>query len=201
MSRRWMLPTALALAAVGSTAAAQSAQKISIQVSALGASLSGSEFEGWGTGSGFEGQVRYNPSAFSIGGGFQQTQHALEGFDDKVNLGGVFVEPRYVIATKSNSVAPYVSLRLSVLKESGTIRDGTDELTVSASGLTFNGGGGVLFRLSNAVNLDAGITWGKTNFGTATVKLNGTEVDIPGLEPGSGTNAVFRIGVAIGIGG
>lgn len=191
---------ALVVAMAGS-ALAQSAQKVSIQASALGAALSGDEFEGWGTGSGVEAQIRYNPSAFSIGVGFQLTRHSLEGFDDNVSLGGGFVEPRYVIPTRSNSVAPYVSLRFSVLRESGSLDVTQGKVTVAASGLTFNGGGGVLFRLAQRVNLDLGATWGYTNFGDVTTKLNGTVVPaFSGIDAGSGTNVVMRVGVAVGLG-
>jgi opacity protein-like surface antigen len=199
---RTALAAATLLAALAGSAAAQSAQKVSIQASLLGATLSGSEFDGWGTGAGFEAQVRYNPSAFSIGAGFQLTRHSLEGFDDKVSLGGGFVEPRYVIPTRSNAVAPYVSLRFSVLRESGSLDVPSGTVSVSASGLTFNGGGGVLFRLGQRVNLDVGATWGFTNFGDITTKLNGTVVpDFSGIDAGSGTNLVMRVGLAVGIGG
>lgn len=187
--------------AMAGPALAQSAQKVSIQASALGAALSGDEFEGWGTGSGVEAQIRYNPSAFSIGVGFQLTRHSLEGFDDNVSLGGGFLEPRYVIPTRSNSVAPYVSLRFSVLRESGSLEVTQGKVTVAASGLTFNGGGGVLFRLAQRVNLDLGVTWGYTNFGDVTTKLNGTVVPaFSGIDAGSGTNVVMRVGVAVGLG-
>lgn len=189
------------VAAMAGPALAQSAQKVSIQASALGAALSGDEFEGWGTGSGVEAQIRYNPSAFSIGVGFQLTRHSLEGFDDNVSLGGGFLEPRYVIPTRSNSVAPYVSLRFSVLRESGSLEVTQGKVTVAASGLTFNGGGGVLFRLAQRVNLDLGVTWGYTNFGDVTTKLNGTVVPaFSGIDAGSGTNVVMRVGVAVGLG-
>ena len=201
LSHSAVLTAGLAFGLAG-VAAAQSAQEVSVQASVLGASLSGSEFEGWQTGSGFEGQVRYNPSAFSIGVGFQLTRHSLEGYDDKVSLGGGFVEPRYVIPTKSNSVAPYVSARFSVLRESGSLVVPEGDVSVAASGLTLNGGGGLLVRLSDRVNLDLGATWGYTNFGDFTTKLNGTVVPgFSGIDAGSGTNLVIRVGVAVGLGG
>ena len=191
---------AIASALVGS-AAAQSAQKASLQVSLLGASLSGEEFTGWGTGTGFEAQVRYNPSAFSIGGGFQLTKHSLEDFTEKVSLGGVFVEPRYVIPTKSNKAAPYLAARVSILRESGSFDATAGKVDVSASGLTLNGGGGVLIRLARTLNLDLGLTFGRTNFGTPTVKLNGQTVAIPELEgKRSGSSVIFRAGIAVGLG-
>lgn len=202
MSYRKIVIGSLALAAVmAAEAVAQSAQKASIQVSALGASLSGDEFGGWGTGSGFEAQVRYNPGALSIGGGFQLTKHSLEGFDKKVSLGGAFVEPRYIIPTKSNKAAPYVSLRFSILRESGSVDVPAGEVSVAASGLTLNGGGGVLIRLARTMNLDLGATWGYTNFGDVTTKLDGQVVSgLSGIDAGSGTNFVFRAGIAVGIG-
>lgn len=184
-----------------SAAAAQSAQKFSIQVSALGAKLSGDAYEGIGTGIGFEAQVRYNISAFSIGAGFQTTSHSLEDTDQKVHLSGGFVEPRYVIATKSNSVAPYISARFSVLRESANFDVQGNAAEVSASGVTLNGGGGLLFRLAERVNLDVGATWGYTNFGKGTAKLNGQEIPgLTGFEAGSGSNLVLRAGIALGIG-
>jgi hypothetical protein len=181
--------------------AGQSAQKFSIQASALGASLSGTEFEGWGTGTGIELQGRYNHSAVSFGGGFQLTKHSLDGFDSKVTLGGIFFEPRYVIATNSNSLAPYLALRLSILRESGSfVSLAGEDVDVSASGFTVNGGGGLLVRLANSVNLDLGLTIGKTNFGEADIKVDGQPIVIPGLDPGSGTSIIFRAGIAVGIG-
>jgi hypothetical protein len=196
------LAAATGLAALISTsAAAQSAQKVSLQFSVLGASLSGNAFDGLGTGSGFEAQVRYNASALSIGGGFQWTAHSLTDFTNKVHLSGAFVEPRYLIATKSNTVAPYVSLRLSVLKESGSFDATAGKVGISASGVTANAGGGLLFRLGSRLNLDTGLTFGYTNFGKVTTKLDGQVVtSVSGFDAGSGSNVVFRLGLAFGVG-
>jgi opacity protein-like surface antigen len=190
------------LAAFGAApVAAQSAQRFSVQLSGLGAKLSGNAFEDLGTGSGFEVQGRYNRNAFSIGGGFQQTWHSLVDVDDKVKLGGVFVEPRYVIPTKSNSAAPYASARVSILKESIAFDVPAGRVTGSASGATINGGGGVLVRLADRLNLDLGVTWGYTNFGKVDFKLDGTPItETNGIDAGSGSNFVFRVGVALGIG-
>jgi hypothetical protein len=177
---------------------------VSVQLSALSASVFGSEFEGWGAGVGLEAQVRYNPSAFSIGGGFQWTTHGfneaevdLSGFDVSLKLAGPFVEPRYIIPTRSDKVAPYVSSRLALLRESGSISDGVDEATFSATGVTINGGGGILIRASDRVNVDIGATYGYTSFGDATVRL-GNETDT--IPAGSGTTLFFRGGVSVGIG-
>jgi len=192
------------LLGLATTARAQSAQKISLQLSGLSATVFGDEFTGWGSGVGFEAQVRYNPSAFSIGGGFQWTTHGvdetevdLSGFDVSLKLSGVFVEPRYIITVNSDKVAPYVSGRLSILRESGTISDATDEITFSATGTTINGGGGILVRLSERTNLDIGATYGFTKFGDATVTGDGINET---FESASGSNVIFRVGVSIGVG-
>ena len=82
---------------------AQTAQRFSVQVSALGNTLFGDDFTGMKTGFGAEAQLRYNPSAFSIGAGIQYTNHGVDleelgipdqGFDFSSSLTGFFVEPR-----------------------------------------------------------------------------------------------------------
>lgn len=183
---------------------AQSAQRLSGQVSLLSATVFGEEFEGWGSGVGFEGQLRYTHSAWSIGGGWQQTSHSvdenevdLSGFDVSLKLSGPFIEPRYVIPTRSSTVAPYLSARFSILRESGSITDGFERATFSASGGTINGGGGILIRAGDRINVDIGATYGYTSFGEGTIRYSGgTDTS----EATSGSNVIVRIGVSIGIG-
>src|SRR5262245_20194251 len=78
--------------------AAQSRQFVSVQVAGLLMSLSGrsgaSDQFAWKTGFGGEAQLRFNPSAFSIGVGAQYTSHggSVEAFSgDKNKVVGVFV--------------------------------------------------------------------------------------------------------------
>ncbi len=206
----WMV-----LAILATDVHAQSAQRVSLQFSGLSAVLFGTEFEGIDPGFGGEAQIRYTPSMFSLGGGFQYTRHGSDIFsqDPTINadftfeLFGAFIEPRIVIPVQSDAVAPYVSARLSVLREQGTVTAddpvlGMVEISIAATGALGNAGGGLLFAISRRVNFDLGVTVGYGTFGAFTVKIDGTEVDI-GESGGSraGGNVVFRAGLAVGLGG
>jgi hypothetical protein len=211
--RPWVCVSLLAAFAV-TEAQAQSAQLVSLQFSGLSALLFGQEFSDIDPGFGGEAQIRFTPSAFSIGGGFQFTTHGSDLFagDPTVSSGfsfqlyGVFVEPRVVVPVESDVVAPYVSARLSVLRERGSVTAqdptiGEVEITASATGVLGNAGGGLLFALSRRVNLDLGVTVGYGTFGDLTVEVDGVEIDL-GPVGGSraGGNVVFRAGLAIGLG-
>jgi hypothetical protein len=196
--RKPLLAQSLAIATVAALAAsrgeAQSNQRFSVQGSLLRAQLLGDAYPGFASGYGFELQLRYTHSALSVGGGYQRTSHALAGFTDKVNLSGVFIEPRYVLAAFSRgSMAPYVSSRLSLLQQQISLQG----LSSSATGLTINVGGGLLVRLTRRVNGEVGVTYGFTNFGDFTLKQpDGQTTSGPS---GSGSNIVARIGMAVGL--
>jgi hypothetical protein len=179
--------------------AAQSAQRWSVQVSAIGVGGGGDAFAGVSTGWGAEAQIRYTPSAFSLGAGFQYSSH---DFDDPeltstvpVKYYGIFAEPRYVVDVHSSSFAPYLSARLAWLTQSADFQD--FDGTAKGSGFQVNGGGGVLVRLSSRLNLDLGATFGSIHFGDYIVKQGGEEIGR--VEGGNGTNFVGRVGLAIGI--
>ncbi len=193
MRTRWIV-LSLAAFTAPSLAVAQSAQPFSVQLSGLYANLFGAANATLNNGIGAEAQLRYTPGAISIGGGFQWTRHSTTTAGVPLKLYGLFLEPRYVIPTSSNTFAPYVSTRLSVLKQ--RITDG--QFTVTASGFTGNAGGGVLFRVGPRINLDVGASYGYTHFGdrTLTDETNGTETTGPG---GNGSNLIARVGVAVGI--
>ena len=199
MLKRSMLCLPLALTVAGaSSVVAQTGQPFSAQVSALFVTLSGDAYESLKNGPGFEGQLRFNPGALSIGAGFQYSTHDIDntGFEEAASAGSVklvggFVEPRYVISTASARVAPYVSARLAYLRQSLDV-DGFDG---HANGYQINGGGGLLARLTGNVNLDVGATFGYIDFSEA--KISG---DVTSADPDSGTNWVFRVGLAIGLG-
>jgi len=170
-------------------------------------------------GFGAEAQVRYTPSAFSFGVGFQWTTHSTHIFDSipvqfptisfvdepSVQLYGVFFEPRYTININSNSIAPYVSARLSGLKVKNevSITDGTETVTLTstATGVAINGGGGILVRLSSRINLDAGVTVGYISFGDLTLEFTPSDPAFPPqtIPTDSGTNILGRLGFAIGL--
>lgn len=189
-------PLILALVlALGSELQAQSAQAFSVQGSGLYNGVFGNVFTGLHDGIGGEAQVRYTPGAFSVGAGFQYTNHQLEGRTEDARLYGGFVEPRYRIHAGSNVVAPYLSARLSLLEVSFSGGD----LSLSSNFLQFNGGGGVLFRLGSRVNLDLGATYGYNRLGDGmlTSAANGSSVPVASS---SGSNVVARLGLAIGLG-
>lgn len=197
MRRAWVLLIPLSVAApVWGELEAQSAQAISLQGSGLFNGVFGSVFQGLKNGYGGEAQIRYTPSAFSIGGGFQYTIHHIQNRIEDAKLYGGFIEPRYRIHTGSNVLAPYVSARFSVLKVGFTGGD----LSITSNFIQLNGGGGLLYRLGPRVNLDVGATYGYDRLGGGTLKrkASGTSSTFPSS---SGSNVVLRLGFAVGIGG
>ena len=191
----WFVAGAVCL--LSGSAAAQVQSPFSIQASALFEKVYGdaSEWrvnESLPAGYGVEGQVRYTPSALSLGGGVQWTTHNWtdSGDDSNLSLLGVFLEPRYVLPA-TDRVGPYLSARLALTKLKLEIADAE---VGTATGTTINGGGGILVALSPRMALDIGATFGYTNFGD--LENNGTPT---GLKTGSGTNLIARIGLAIGL--
>src|ERR1700737_2740507 len=197
MRRAWVLLTSVSVAApVWGELEAQSAQAISLQASGLFNGVFGSVFQGLKNGYGGEAQIRYTPSAFSIGGGFQYTIHHIQNRTEDAKLYGGFIEPRYRIHTGSNVLAPDVSARFPVLKVGFTGGD----LSINSNFIQLNGGGGLLYRLGPRINLDVGATYGYDRLGGGTLKrkASGTSSTFPSS---SGSNVVLRLGFAVGIGG
>ena len=191
---------ALATAAViaAPTASAQSAQKWSLQGSLFSSILMGDNpiYQNVDPGAGFEVQARWTPSLFSLGVGFQWTTHKQNLLsstpnvvgDPNTTLNGFFVEPRYVVLVGSNTVAPYVAARVSLLRQTTSADfqtgNGIVTLNASADGVGVNGGGGLLFRLGGRVNLDVGATYGYASFGDFVTTVDGTEIDRAGSSTG-----------------
>jgi opacity protein-like surface antigen len=194
-----VLALALAIPVVSLTA--QSAQQFSAQGSLLYVSPSGDAYEGLESGAGFEFQVRYTPSAFSIGAGYQRSSHDLDftevGYGIRTaTIAGVFVEPRYVIDVGSSSYAPYIAARLAKLTQSAEIEE--LDLKASASGTQMNIGGGVLVRLTPRINMDLGVTYGSIHFDDFKIEQGGATFTDPGSDS-DGRNLVLRIGATIGL--
>ena len=123
------------------------------------------------SGAGVELQQRFSRlyagesfGALSLGIGGQYTEHVK--VRDKLKISGIFIEPRWVPATSSDHVFPYLSARLAAQHLTGTFQfaDGG-----SAWGSAFGAGGGVAVRLSRAANLDAGVQLVRQQFGTIGV--------------------------------
>ena len=197
MRRGRQLLIALGMAAgLAGPLQAQSAQAISLQASGLFNGVFGRVFKGLQNGFGGEAQIRYTPSAFSIGGGFQYTIHHITNATEDAKLYGAFIEPRYRIHTGSYVLAPYVSARFALLKVGFT----GGNLSISSNFLQLNGGGGLLYRLSPRVNLDFGATYGYDRLGAGTVRSKRTGTSSH-FNSSSGSNVVVRLGFAVGIGG
>ena len=177
-------------------ATAQSAQRFSIQASGIYAALFGEAFEGLDGGPGVEAQLRFTPGALSFGAGYQYTSHEFVSDLANVRLDGGFLEPRYVIVTGSNTFAPYLAARFSVLRQSFSAGD----ITGSTTGITVNGGGGVLASLSSRINLDVGVSYGYARFRDSEYRDPRTGFTHP-FPSGSGSDIVVRAGLAVGIGG
>ena len=229
MSLRSTLTAAAAIAAFASPAAAQSAQRWSLQASGIAVGVAGDAYDGLAAGYGGEFQVRVTPSLWSYGFGVQSSSHDLsEVSGQKVSLTGIFFEPRRVFDIGSAKAAPYFSARFSYLQQSADFEAGlgravgTDGVvalsaggrgglalataarattTLSASGFQGNVGGGVLVKLSPKVNLDLGVTLGAIRFGDAELTVDGEPIGSFDGTSGTGQNAVFRVGIAYGLGG
>lgn len=189
-------------AAVAAPAGAQSAQKWSVQASGLSVGVQGEAYEGLSAGTGFEVQLRRTPGLWSFGGGLQMSNHDLkfdDGSKETVTLAGVFFEPRRVFDVGNANYAPYLSLRIAVLTQSIDVDVLGTSASASATGTQWNGGGGVLFRMSSRVNLDVGATYGLIQFGDVKVESGGQSGTVDGSS-GTGRNLVFRLGVAVGLG-
>lgn len=174
-------------------ASAQTASRVSLQVSALGSVPFSGGLSAVNLGPGFEIQVRFNPSAFSIGGGFEISWHEIEDSERQVRLSGAFVEPRYVLDVGSETFAPYLAGRIAISQTRFKI----SRLSDTATGFTVNVGGGILFVLSPKVNLDVGASIGAKDLGSATVATDPPTV----FDLGSGSNVILRVGLAFGLGG
>jgi hypothetical protein len=196
-----------------SRARAQTAQPISVQLSALYEGLAGDAFDDVRPGTGFEGQLRYTRGAWSVGLGYQATRHryrycalpassggsCLSTIVGRISGSGIFFEPRYVFDAGSDVFAPYMSGRFSIVKQNNV---GDPLFDFSVTGSSANGGGGLLFRVTPRINFDAGATIGYTRFSSYRA-VDRTSGQVFTGSPGgaSGSNFVLRVGMAIGIGG
>jgi hypothetical protein len=175
----------------------QSAQRLSIQGSGLLINLFGDAFEGAEAGYGGEAQVRYTPSAFSFGVGFQYTSHGVEGADRRASFVGGFFEPRYVFSTSSGALFPYLSGRFYLVRIRSEDTDA--QIRTTATGMAANGGGGVLLRLGSRVNADFGATYGYSRFSNFEFENLATGVTGSSDISETGSNLVLRVGLTLGL--
>ena len=160
-----IMRAAALLCLMAPTVRAQNAQAYAAQLSAFFTTIRAGNTNV--TGAGAELQQRFNRiyategfGAVSVGIGGQYTVHTK--VRDRLQIAGVFVEPRYVPATGSSSLFPYVSARLALQRMTGIFQFAEGG---SSLGSAFGVGGGVAVKLSRSVNIDAGAQLVRQQFG------------------------------------
>jgi hypothetical protein len=145
---------------------AQSLQRVSVQGSGalVFPTASESDFRNT-TRLGWEGQLRYTFSRFSVGAGYQwATVYRFETGDFSGAVGVVFVEPRYVLAAGSG-VALYLAGRVGAGQLFCTPKADCASQSFEP---TFGAGGGLLFRISRRVSADLGSQFFSTQYTLAS---------------------------------
>jgi hypothetical protein len=162
-----------ALLSVTAPAGAQSLQRWSVQGSAaVIAPVSPPAGLDSDIGLGFDAQVRYTLSRWSVGAGYQRSDvYRATASDLTIALSLGFLEPRYV-AFASTPVAGYLAGRIGA-GQLVCSRDRCDDDWHVVAG----GGGGLLFKLSDRLSLDLGGQYfvvtdaSSSDFATARVGL------------------------------
>jgi hypothetical protein len=186
MTKTAMLVAGFLLFLAG-TAQAQSQQRLSIQGSGALVFPTAEEtaFKNT-TRLGWEAQLRYTFSRFSLGAGYQQsTVYKIEGSDFSGAVSSLFVEPRYVLAAGSR-LAFYLAGRVGMSQLVCSPKGDCAEQSWEAA---YGGGGGLLFLLGNRVSLDLGSQYFATSYANA-----------PSV--GGKTNAGYvlaRLGLSVGL--
>lgn len=147
-------------------AQAQNAQDYAAQLSAFFTTIRAGSTNV--SGAGAELQQRFNRiyasegfGAVSVGIGAQYTVHTK--VRDRLQIAGVFVEPRWVPATGSSNVFPYVSARLAIQRMTGIFQFAEGG---SSFGSAFGAGGGMAVKITRSINVDAGAQLIRQQFGT-----------------------------------
>src|SRR5687767_13595787 len=193
MHRRLPLVVGAALALVSSDGSAQSRQPYSVQASVLATAIN---FNAQNVGGvGIEAQLRANRLAvsergiLSAGLGLQSTSHTSGS--DRIDLRGIFLEPRYAFVLQSDRWFPYLAARLALLRQSGNF-------ATSSTGFGAGAGGGTVVALTPRVNLDFGAAVLRQSFGDAT--FTGASQGIPArFRPFFGY--ALKAGINLGLGG
>ena len=159
---RGLLSVALLLAGLTSSLSAQSQQRWSIQGSGalVFPTADESDFEN-STRLGWEAQVRYTFSRFSLGGGYQRsTVYQFETGDFSAAVSVFFLEPRYVVLAGSRA-ALYLAGRVGM---STLVCNPSEDCAEQGGHFAAGGGGGILVRLGTRVALDLGSQYFTTQY-------------------------------------
>ncbi len=165
LTARWCGVLGL-LSSLSQPGQAQSAQPYAVQVSALFTTITAGNTSV--SGAGVELQPRYSRlyatetfGALSLGIGAQYSVHAK--VRDRLKIAGLFAEPRWVPATASSTLFPYLSARLAIQRLTGVFQFAEGG---STWGSAFGAGGGLAVKLTRRTNLDAGVQLVRQQFGT-----------------------------------
>ena len=113
---------------------------------------------------GWEAQIRYTFSNFSLGAGYQRsTVYQFETGDFSAAVSVVFLEPRYVV-TASSLAALYLAGRVGM---GPLVCNPKTDCAEQEMDVTFGGGGGALVRLSGRAALDIGVQYFTTRYDIA----------------------------------
>lgn len=185
---RSMSVAASLLCCAAPTIRAQSAQPYSLQAAALVTRIgTGSTTV---TGMGIEPQLRFNrvyssedAGVVSIGLGGQYSLHSGQG--QRLQMAGLFVEPRWALPFNAGCAYPYLSARASVLRVMAG--DGA-ALRETSTGHALGAGPGVTFRMTRSANLDVGVQYLRQRLGATRTQAFGS------------TNVfAARLGVTLGL--
>ncbi|HEX9895150.1 MAG TPA: hypothetical protein VGA78_14560 [Gemmatimonadales bacterium] len=162
---RSLLVAGLALVGWAESSAAQSLQRWSIQGSGAVVFPTAAETDfqnearlGW------EAQVRYTFSRFSLGAGYQRsTVYRFETGDFSAAVSVGFLEPRYVLLA-STLAALYVAGRAGVGQ---LVCSPAADCVEQEIDVALGGGGGILLRLSRRVAMDIGSQYFSTRYDVA----------------------------------
>jgi opacity protein-like surface antigen len=168
MAGRWtwrVLAGALVVLGLPAGVVAQSREFVSVQGSGAVVFPTKDYGEGLESGAklGFEAQVRFTFSRFSVGVGYQDSE-VFKGDPDVADLNASivagFVEPRYVVAVLGDRFAPYVAARLGYgsLQVRGDVERSEDSFTYGA-------GGGVMIAIVPRLSADLGAQYFRADFG------------------------------------
>jgi hypothetical protein len=182
-----LILTMLSTALLVEPSSAQSLQRVSLQGSGalVFPTAAETDFRN-STRLGWEGQVRYTFSRFSLGAGYQlATVYRFETGDFRAAMSVVFAEPRYVAAASAR-VAVYFAGRAGAGRlECSPPTDCAEQRFQPVYGA----GGGLLVRLSRRLNADLG-----TQYFSAAYQL----ANPPGATARTGY-VLARLGVGLGL--
>ncbi|HKP28864.1 MAG TPA: hypothetical protein VJU15_05660 [Gemmatimonadales bacterium] len=182
---RGQLLSTLLLAGLTSSVGAQSQQHWSIQGSGalVFPTADESEFEN-STRLGWEAQVRYTFSRFSMGAGYQRsTVYQFSTGDFSAAVSVFFAEPRYVVFAGSRA-AVYLAGRVGM---STLVCNPEEDCADQGGHFAGGGGGGVLVRLGSRVALDLGSQYFTTQY------------DIVGGTSRTAGYVLARLGLSVGL--